>query len=95
MTLMKGGKAISHAKRNHNLFTIELTMLGQPISAISKAMIIMGRGWPTHLVSRNKRIRLWYWELAQISKTQIVRASKLVEAIDQCLAQKYNQLKYL
>lgn len=68
-------------------------MPGQPISAISEVMAITGRGWPTHLVSRNKHIRLWYWRLAQISKTQIVKASKLAEGIDPCLAQKYNPTK--
>ena len=40
MTLMRDDKTIAHAKRSHNLFTLDLAMPGQIMSAISKAMTI-------------------------------------------------------
>ena len=45
-------------------------------------MAITGRGQPTHLVSQNKRIRLYHCWLAYISNTRVVKASKLVDGID-------------
>lgn len=45
-------------------------------------MRMRGKGRPTHLVSRNKRIRLWHRRLANVSNARVVRASKLVDGID-------------
>ena len=90
ITLMRGNKTIVRAKRSHNLFTLNLAMPGQIMSVISRAMAITGRGRPTHLVSKNKRIRLWHQQLAHISNTRIVRASKLVEGIDLGPAKEYD-----
>lgn len=44
-------------------------------------MVITERGWPTHLVSQNKCIRLWHQQSAHISNARIVRAFKLVDDI--------------
>lgn len=44
MTLMKGNKTITDGKRNHNLFTLNLAMPSQIMSAISKAIAITDRG---------------------------------------------------
>ncbi len=44
-------------------------------------MVITGKDWSTHLVSQNKRIRLWYRQLAHVNNARIVRASKLVDGI--------------
>ncbi len=44
-------------------------------------MAITGRGRPTHLVSQNKRIRLWHRRLVHISNARVVRVSKLVDGI--------------
>ena len=95
MTLMKNGSIIARAKRNHNLFTLDLAMPGQIMSAISRAMAITGRGRPTHLVSLNKHIRLWHWRLAYASNARVVRASKLVDGIDLGPEKKYNLAKVL
>lgn len=75
MTLMRDGKVIAHAKRERNLFTLELAQPG-------KAMAMTGLGRPTHLVSQNRRIRLWHRRLAHINNARVVRASKLVDGID-------------
>ena len=95
MTLMKSGSIIARAKRNHNLFTLDLAMPGQIMSAISRAMAITGRGRPTHLVSQNKRIRLWHRRLAHASNARVVRASKLVDGIDLGPKKEYNPVEVL
>ena len=88
MTLMKDGKVIAHARRNRNLFTLELAQPGRAMATIKtvsiqpRAMAITGQGRLTHFVSQNKRIRLWHRQLAHISNARVVRASKLVDGID-------------
>lgn len=77
---MRNGKIIAHTKRERNLFTLDLAAPNQAMSA--KVMAIRGRGRPTHLVSPNKRIRLWHRCLAYVSNARVVRASKLVDGID-------------
>lgn len=87
---MRDNKTIARAKKSHNLFTLDLAMPGQIMSAISRAMAIKGQGRPTHLVSKNKRIRLWHQRLAYVSNARVIRASKLVEGIDLGLAKEYD-----
>lgn len=87
MTLMKDGKIVAHAKRERNLFTLDLATSGKAMAIIlvrpkAKAMAITGRGQPSHLVSQNERIRLWHRRLAHASNARVVRASKLVDGID-------------
>lgn len=60
MTLIRSNQTIIYVKRSYNHFTPDLIILGQHMLAISKAMTIIGQGWLTHLVSRNKGICLWY-----------------------------------
>ena len=90
MTLMRGGRTIARSKRSYNLFTLDLAMPGQIMSAINRAMAITGRGRPTQLVSKNKRIHLWHQQLAHVSNARVVRASKLVEGIDLSPAKEYD-----
>lgn len=45
------------------------------------AMAMTGRGRPTHLVSQNKRVRLWHRRLAHISNARVLRAAKLVDGM--------------
>ena len=83
MTLIKKGKIIAQAKRNQNLFTLNLALPGQAMSVKAKAiMAVKRRGRPTHLVSQNKCVRIWHQRLAHISNAQIVRASMLVDGIE-------------
>lgn len=51
ITLMRGGKIIAHAKRNHNLFTLDIAMPRQIMSAISRVMATIRQGRPIYLVS--------------------------------------------
>lgn len=87
---MKDGKIIAHTRRDRNLFTFDVAMLGQVMSTISKAMAITGRSWPTHFVGQNKYIHLWHRQLAHASNVRVVRASKLVEGIDLGPEKEYN-----
>lgn len=59
-------------------------------------MAITGQGQPTHVVSQNHRIWLWHWQIAHISNTCIVGASKLVDGIDLDMENKqYNLVEIL
>ncbi len=71
MTLMQAGHAIAHAKRDRNLFVLELAIP-------NKAMQVTGRGRPTHLVSKNRKIRIWHRRFGHASNARIIRASKLL-----------------
>lgn len=101
MTLMTHRKVIAQAKRDQNLFTLELAHHGramavtiQPkVMAITRQaheIAITGQEWPTHLVSQNKRIRLWYRRLVHASNAWVVRASKLFDGINLRLEKEYN-----
>lgn len=83
---MKYEKAIANAKRERNLFVLELVAAGAAMAARSlkprTAVAIGGRGRPTHLDSRNKRIRVWHRRSAYAGNAQVVRASKLTDGID-------------
>ena len=88
MTLMRNGKVIAEAKREQNLFTLNLADPGKAMAVISpsdnikhRAMAMTGRGHPTHLVSQSKRVQLWHRRLAHASNTRILRATKLVDGI--------------
>lgn len=93
MTLMRGGKIMAHAKRSHNLFTLDSAMPGQVMSA--RAMAITGQGRPTYLVSKNRRIRIWHRQLAHVSNARVVRASKLVDGIELGPTKEYDPTKVL
>lgn len=66
MTLMQGGQAIAHARRDRNLFILDLVSPNKVMQAAqsqkstqpSQAMAIQGRGRSTDIVSRNKRVRI-------------------------------------
>lgn len=48
------------------------------IAQPTKAMITKGQGRPTHLVSKNKKVRIWHQRFAHASNARIIRASRLV-----------------
>lgn len=88
---MRKSQVIAYAKRDQNLFTLDLALPGQVMSVRTKAMAIAGQGRPTHLVSQNKSIRLWHRRLAHASNARVVKTSKLVDGINLGLPDKeYN-----
>lgn len=83
ITLMRNGEIIALARRERNLFMLDLIRPGRAMATISqKAMATTGRGWPTNLVSQNKQICLWHQRLAHVSNARIVRTAKLVDGIN-------------
>lgn len=80
MTLMQGGQEIARARRDRNLFVLDLATPNRAMQTLSsgKAMTAQGRGRPTHLVSRNKRFRVWHRRMGHASNARIIRASKLL-----------------
>ena len=71
MTLMQSGQPIAHARRDQNLFILDLAIP-------NKAMQVTECGRPTHLVSKNKKVRVWHWRFGHASNARIIRASKLL-----------------
>lgn len=62
MTLMRNKEVIIRAKKNWNLFTLNLAQLERAMTVINKrpkVIAITEQGRPTHLVSQKKRIQLW------------------------------------
>lgn len=83
MTLMRNGEIIALARREKNLFVLDLAHSGRAMAIISqKAIATTGRGWPIHLVSQNKWIRLCHWCLVYVSNARVVRAAKLIDGIN-------------
>lgn len=77
MTLVQSGPTVAQARRDWNLFILDLAMLNKAMQ-VRGAMQVTGRGRPTHLVSKNKRIRIWHRRFAYASNARIIRASKLL-----------------
>lgn len=83
--LMRRGGVVAHAKRNRSLFILDLVKLGRAMHVTTSSpprIMAVGRGRPTHIVSKNKRIRIWHRRLGHGSNARVIRASKLVDAID-------------
>lgn len=96
MTLIERRKVIAHIKRTQNLFIFDLKQLKKAMATMmmtiqSKAMATIRQDWaiaitgqdqPIYLVSQNKYIQFWHWQLVHISHGYIVRAAKLVNNIN-------------
>lgn len=82
---MQSRQPITHARKDRNLFILTLAT---PI----RIMQVIDSGQLTHLVSKNKKVRVWHWRFRQISNAQIVRASKLFNNIGD-LSNMYNLTK--
>lgn len=62
------------------MFVLDLAIPNKVMRAAlsEQAMTVQGRGRPTHLVSRNKRVRVWHRRMGHASNARIIRASKLL-----------------
>ena len=83
MTLMPGGQAIAHARRDQNLFIFDLALPNKvmQVMQLPRAMMTQGRRRPTHLISKNKRVRIWHQRLGHASNVRVIRASTLLTEI--------------
>lgn len=93
MALMKDRKVITHAKRSQNLFILDLAIPGkvmQVSNAINtpkhthRSMAMRGQGRATHLVSKNRRIRIWNRRLGHASNARVISAA--IQYIQRILA---------
>lgn len=91
IALMKDGKTIAHARRSRNLFILDLATPGKimkvnhdviTLKHTYQTMALRGRGRATHLVSKNRRIRIWHRRLGHASNARVIRAAALVNGID-------------
>lgn len=78
MMPMQDGILIAHARKDWNLFILDLTTPGKVMQVNVKVMMTTGRGRPTHLVSRIKKVRIWHKRFGHVSNARIIRASKLL-----------------
>lgn len=94
LTLIEKRQEIAQTRRDYNLFILDLTMLIKVIKATlpEYAITAKSRGWPTHLISRNKRVWVWYQRIKHASNAKIIRVSKLFIEIGDFNA-KYNSKK--
>ena len=61
MTLLQGDSPIAYTGKDRNLFILDLVISRKVIKAINaKAMATIGQSHPTHLVSKNKGVKVLY-----------------------------------
>lgn len=78
MMLMQDGIPIAHVRRDRNLFILDLATPGKVMQINVKAMMTTGRGRPTYLVSRIKKVRIWHRRFGHASNVRVIQASKLL-----------------
>lgn len=81
--LMQDGLPIAYARRDRNLFILDLATPGKvmQVNTNIQAIITTGRGRPIHLISRIKKVRIWHQRFGYASNAKIIRALKLLDGI--------------
>lgn len=94
MTLMQEQQEIAQARRDRNLFVLDLSMPNKIMQTTlpPRVMTAQGRGRSTHIVSTNKRVRVWHRRMGHASNARIIQASKLLTEMGNFNA-KYNPAK--
>lgn len=87
MTLIKNRKIIVHVRKNQNLFLLDFVIPGKIIkishkSPMSRTIVLRRRERSTHLVNKNKKIRIWHRKLSHVNNARVIRALTLVDGID-------------
>ena len=82
MTLVHGGNPIVHMRRDQNLFILDLITPRKVLQVSNaKATATVSQNRPTHLISKNKRVRIWHQRIGHASNSRIIRASKLISGM--------------
>ena len=81
MTLMRHGVVIVKAKRHRNLFILDRA-IPETVMKVRNLAMATGKSRPTHLVSKNKKVRIWHRRLGHASNARVIRTSKLVDGIE-------------
>ena len=77
---MQDGKPIAYARRDQNIFVLDLDMQGKiiQINGIANTTTTTGQKRSTHLVSRSKKVRVWHRRFGHASNARIIYALKLL-----------------
>ena len=67
---MQDNKLIAYARKNRNLFILDLAMSGKIMPTTSQKR-------PTHLVSYSKKVQVWHKRFRYASNARIICTSKL------------------
>ncbi len=78
---MRHGVVIAQAKRHQNLFILDRA-IPETVKKVKNLVMATGKGRPTHLVSKNKQVRIWHRLLGHASNARVIRASKLVDGFE-------------
>lgn len=91
---MQDDKLIIYAKRDQNLFILDLITLGKimQVNRIANITITTSQKKSTYLISYNKKMRVWYKRFKYISNTKIIATLKLLTRIGD-FNTNYNQAK--
>lgn len=81
MMLIRHGVVIAQAKRHRNFFILDRA-IPEIVMKVRNLAMATGRGRPTHLVSKNKKVRIWHRRLGHASNARVINAFKLVDGID-------------
>lgn len=105
MTLIQKNQAIAYIRRNWNLFILDLVIANKVMQVqqtkntqantsnnSNKAIVIRSQGQLTHLVSKNKQVKIWLHRLGYASNTKVIWASKFFIRMRDFSA-KYNLIK--
>lgn len=96
MILIKNGKVIAWAKKNQNLFTLNLAQPKKAMIIINKkpkTIAIISWGQQTYLVSQNKYIYFWHYCLIYVNNICIIKVFKLIDSINFNIVVKYNPVE--
>ena len=80
MTLMRHEVVIEKAKRHRNLFIFDRA-IPETVMKVRNLARATGKSRPTHLVSKNKKVRIWNRHLGHASNAPVIKASKLMDGI--------------
>lgn len=78
MLLMQDGVPIAHARRDRNLFILDLATSGKVMQVNTQAIMTTRQGRLTHLVSRIKKVCIWYRRFEHASNVKVIWVLKLL-----------------
>ncbi len=81
MTLMRHGVVLAQAKRHRNLLILDRA-IPETVMKVRNLAMATGKSRPTHLVSKNKKVRIWHRRHGNASNWRVIRVSKLVDGIE-------------
>lgn len=78
---MQNSISIAYAKKDQNLFILDLAIPRKVMQVNTQGMIITGQGRLMHLISCIKKIHIWHKRFGYASNAKVIRALKLLIGI--------------